>query len=81
MEGFRAAAKALLAHVPAFDLRTMQAEHKRLAERQEKFGACDDAVSMWRVLSIKDPEAIRDMDSKDFVALASSIKEANHDAR
>jgi malonate decarboxylase beta subunit len=81
MEGFRAAAKALLAHVPTFDLRTMQAEHKRLAERQEKFGACDDAVSMWRVLSIKDPEAIRDMDSKDFAALASSIKEANHDAR
>jgi malonate decarboxylase beta subunit len=81
MEGFRAAAKALVAHVPAFDLRTMQAEHKRLAKRQEKFGACDDAVSMWRVLSIKDPEAIRDMDSKDFAALASSIKEANHDAR
>jgi malonate decarboxylase beta subunit len=81
MEGFRAAAKSLLARVPAFDLRTMQAEHKRLAERQRKFGACDDAVSMWRVLSIKDPEAIRDMDSKDFAALASSIKEANHDAR
>src|SRR5271163_972267 len=81
MEGFRAAARDVIAHVPAFDLRTMQAEHKRLAERQEKFGACDDAVSMWRVLSIKDPEAIRDMDSKDFAALASSIKEANHDAR
>jgi malonate decarboxylase beta subunit len=81
MEGFRAAAKALLAHVPAFDLTTMQAEHKRLAERQEKFGACDDAVSMWRVLGIKDPEAIRDMDGKDFAALASGIKEANHDAR
>jgi malonate decarboxylase beta subunit len=81
MEGFRAAAKALVAHVPAFDLRTMQAEHKRLAERQEKLGACDDAVSMWRVLGIKDPEAIRDMDGKDFAALASSIKEANHEAR
>jgi hypothetical protein len=36
---------------------------------------------MWRVLGIKDPEAIRDMDSKDFAALAKSIKEANHDAR
>ena len=67
--------------MPAFDLRTLQAEHKRLSERQQKFGACDDAVSMWRVLGIKDPEAIRDMDSKDFAKLASSIKEANHDAR
>jgi len=81
MAGFRAAAMALLAKVPAFNLKTMQAEQERLAARQEKFGACDDAVSMWRVLGIKDPEAIRDMDSKDFAELASSIKEANHDAR
>src|SRR5271156_1802246 len=81
MEGFRAAAIALLAKVPTFDLKTMQAEQERLSARQELFGACDDAVSMWRILSIKDPEAIRDMDSKDFAALATSIKEANHDAR
>src|SRR5580692_13184725 len=81
MDGFRAAAKAILSRVPAFNLKTMQAEQERLAARQEKFGACDDAVSMWRVLGIKDPEAIRDMDSKDFTQLASSIKEANHDAR
>ena len=81
MAGFRAAAMALLAKVPAFNLKTMQAEQERLAARQEKFGACDDAVSMWRVLGIKDPQAIRDMDSKDFAQLASSIKEANHDAR
>ena len=81
IEGFRAAAKALLAKAPAFDLKTMQAEQERLAARQELLGACDDAVSMWRVLGIKDPEAIRDMDNKDFATLANSIKEANHDAR
>jgi malonate decarboxylase beta subunit len=81
MEGFRAAAKSLMANVPAFNLETMQAEHERLAARQRRFGACDDAVSMWRILGIKEPEAIRDMDSKDLAALANSIKEANHDAR
>jgi malonate decarboxylase beta subunit len=81
MDGFRAAAKAILSKVPPFDLKTMQAEQERLAARQERLGACDDAVSMWRVLGIKDPEAVRDMDSKDFTALANSIKEANHDAR
>jgi malonate decarboxylase beta subunit len=81
MEGFRAAAKAVLANIPAFDLKTMQMEHERLAAREKRFGACDDAVSMWRILGIKDPEAIRDMDGKDFAALANSIKEANHDAR
>jgi malonate decarboxylase beta subunit len=59
----------------------MQAEQERLASRQEKFGACDDAISMWRKLDIKNPEAIRDMNGKDFVTLANTIKEANHDAR
>jgi malonate decarboxylase beta subunit len=81
MEGFRAAAQSLLARIPAFDLKTMQAEQERLTARQKRFGGCDDAVSMWRILGIKDPEAVRDMDSKAFSALANSIKEANHDAR
>ena len=81
MEGFRAAAKSLMANPPPFNLETMRAEHERLSARQKRLGACDDAVSMWRVFGIKDPEAIRDMDSEDFAALANSIKEANHDAR
>ena len=66
MDGFRAAAEAVLAKVPAFDLKTMQAEQERLTSRQKRLGACDDAVSMWRILGIKDPEAIRDMDGKDL---------------
>jgi malonate decarboxylase beta subunit len=81
MEGFRAAAKMLMAKVPAFDLKTMQAEQERLRARQQRFGACDDVVSMWKILGVKEPEAIRDMDTKTFAALANNIKEANHDAR
>ncbi|SHG13264.1 biotin-independent malonate decarboxylase subunit beta [Bradyrhizobium erythrophlei] len=81
MEGFRAATKALMSKVPAFDLKTMQAEQERLAARQKRLCACDDAVSMWRILGIQEPETIRDMDAKKFIALANSIKEANHDAR
>jgi malonate decarboxylase beta subunit len=81
MDGFRAAAEAVLAKVPTFDLKTMQAEQQRLTARQQRLGACDDAVSMWRILGIKDPEAVRDMDGKDLTALANGIKEANHDAR
>jgi malonate decarboxylase beta subunit len=73
--GNRAAAKAVLANIPVFDLKTMQMGHERLAAREKRFGACDDAVSMWRILGIKDPEAIRDMDSKDFAALAKSGRE------
>ena len=81
MEGFRAVAKSQMAKVPAFNLETMQAEQERLAARQARLGACDDAVSMWRVLGIKEPGAIRDMDNKSFAALANNLKEANHDAR
>ena len=81
MEGFRAATKSIMAKAPAFNLETMRAEHERLSARQKHLGACDDAVSMWRILGINEPEAIRDMDSKEFATLANSIKEANHDAR
>jgi len=81
MDGFRAAAEAVLAKVPSLDLKTMQAEQERLTARQQQLGACDDAVSMWRILGIKDPKAVRDMDGKDLTALANGIKEANHDAR
>jgi malonate decarboxylase beta subunit len=81
MEGFRAVAMSLMVKVPAFNLETMQAEQERLAARQARLGACDDAVSMWRVLGINEPEAIRDMDNKSFAAFANRIKEANHDAR
>src|ERR1700728_3524908 len=81
MEGFRAGAEAVLAKVPSLDLKTMQAEQERLTARQQRLGACDDAVSMWRILRIKDPKAVRDMDGKDLTALANGIKEANHDAR
>jgi len=81
MDGFRAAAETVLAKVPSLDLKTMQAEQERLTSRQQRLGACDDAVSMWRILGIKDPAAVRDMDGKDLTALANGIKEANHDAR
>jgi hypothetical protein len=36
---------------------------------------------MWKILGVKEPEAIRDMDPKTFAVLANNIKEANHDAR
>jgi len=81
MDGFRAAAETVLAKVPSLDLKTMQAEQERLTARQQWLGPCNDAVSMWRILGIKDPAAVRDMDGKDLTALANGIKEANHEAR
>jgi malonate decarboxylase beta subunit len=81
MDGFRAAALAQIARCKPLDLAALQAEQKRLTTRQEKFGSCDDAVSMWKIMGIKDPQSVRDMDTARFIQLADSIKEANHDAR
>jgi len=81
MDGFRTAALSVLAKVPAFDLATLQAEQKRLAARLSKLGECGDAVAMWKAMGIAKPEAVRDMDDRDFINLAHGIKEANHDAR
>ena len=81
MDGFRSAVRAQLTHVARLDLATLQAEQKRLTVRQEKFGSCENAVSMWKVLGIKNPESITDMDAASFIKLANGIEDANHDAR
>ncbi len=81
MDGFRAAAKAVLDHVPRFDLRSMRAEQDRLAEREKRLGGCEDAVSMWTVLGIDNPASVSAMDDDSFVTLANGIEGANHDAR
>jgi malonate decarboxylase beta subunit len=81
MEGFRAAAQAEIKRSKPLDLATLQAEQVRLAKRQQQFGACDDATSMWKIMGIPHPEAVSGMDTESFVKLAASIKDANHDAR
>jgi malonate decarboxylase beta subunit len=81
MDGFRDAARAALRTVSPLTLRTLQAEGQRLSTRIGQLGRCDDAVSMWSVLGIEDPEAIRDMGNAAFTRIADSVKGANHDAR
>jgi malonate decarboxylase beta subunit len=81
MGGFRAAAKAQMTRAAPLNLATLQAEQKRLTARQEKFGACDDAIAMWKLLGVKNPEAVSAMDTSSFIKLAANIKDANHDAR
>jgi malonate decarboxylase beta subunit len=81
MAGFREAALALLDRVPAFDLRTLQAEQDRLASRQARLGACGSATEMWTILGIADPEGVRDMDDEAFAALAAKVKGLDHDGR
>jgi malonate decarboxylase beta subunit len=81
IDGFRKAIRSVMGKAPAFDLKTLQAEQKRLRARVQKFSDCDDAVSMWKKLGITRPEAVRDMDDDAFLELAHGMKETAHDAR
>lgn len=79
--GFREAITRALEALAPFELRTLRAEQKRLAERVVKFSKCVEATDMWRVLKVPDPGQIRDMADKDFIALADKYGESAHDAR
>jgi malonate decarboxylase beta subunit len=81
IDGFREAIKSVMGRAPAFNLKTLQDEQRRLQARIQKFGDCDDAVSMWKKLGIKKPETVRDMNDDAFLELAHSMKETAHDAR
>ena len=81
IHGFRDAIRAALATVPAFDLATLEAEHRRLQARLDRLGDCTDAVSMYYKLGMTQPERVRDMDDAAFLALAALARETTHDAR
>lgn len=78
---FRAAALALIARAPPFDLATLQAEQARLARRAERLGGCSTAAQLWTALGIVDPHAARNLDDAAFRALAAETEATDHDAR
>lgn len=73
---FRAAALELTGRAPvAFDAAMLRAEQARLEMRVARFGACDDALDVWRALGAPDPGAIPGMPDDAFVALAAQLQE------
>ena len=81
MDGFRIAARAQMATCEPLGLATLQREQVRLAERQRALGDCEDAPAMWTVMGIAHPEAVSNLETQDFIQLADSMKDADHDAR
>jgi malonate decarboxylase beta subunit len=81
MAGFRDAAGFLLKHAPAFGAATLEAEQSRLEQRIERFGACKDAVDVWRILGAAEPQSIPELPYREFFALAAQLQEPRHDAR
>ena len=59
----------------------LKAEQARLEERLERFGACADAVDIWRAEGLNDAAAVPAMPAEDFIALANKVREPRHDAR
>lgn len=80
-DAFRAAALDLIARAPAFDAAMLRAEQARLEARIDRFGACADALDVWRALGAAEPAAIPGMPDDAFAALADQLQEPPHDAR
>ena len=81
IESFRNIAVQLISSAPGFGEDVLKAEQARLEERLQRFGACDDAVDIWRTLGISEAETVPVMDVLDFIALANRNQEPRHDAR
>jgi malonate decarboxylase beta subunit len=65
---FRAAAIGLLDTVPDLGLEALEREHDRLGQRLHRFGGCRDALEIWRLLGIDDPERLPLLEAADFLA-------------
>jgi malonate decarboxylase beta subunit len=78
---FRDAARRLIKLAPPMNVATLAAEQYRLVKRIERFGACADAVDVWRSMGAPEPQAIPALAYQEFVALADTLEEPAHDAR
>jgi malonate decarboxylase beta subunit len=81
IDAFRAAALALIASAPAFDVAMLEVEQARLAERLAQFGTCADGVDVWTKMGIADATAVPSLSAAAFIALADRVREPRHDAR
>ena len=83
VDGFREAAVALIATAPAFGAGVLAAEQERLEERLARFGACADALDLWKAAGLSDADAaaVPAMPAQAFVTLANTLRKARHDAR
>jgi malonate decarboxylase beta subunit len=80
---FRQATLNMLQRVATLDLTSLDAEQARLARRLARCGDTRDAPQLWTRLglSVLDSARVPDMNSSEFVAIASLVKDIDHDAR
>jgi malonate decarboxylase beta subunit len=80
IQDVRDAAVALIAHASPFDLATLQAEHRRLTQRLQRFGDCRDAPQIWTKQGHPHPEQIAEITDTEFLAVPR-LEDADDDAR
>lgn len=78
---FRDAAIGLIADAPALNLERLALVQSRLVDRLARFGGCADATDVWRALGVDANVDVPDLEPEAFLALAQSLKEADHDVR
>jgi malonate decarboxylase beta subunit len=81
VQAFRDAARALLDKGGGFGLDTLKAEQIRLEERLQRFGACRDAVDIWKAEGVVEPTSVPALPADLFISLANQVRRPSHEAR
>lgn len=68
MSAFREAALAALPQPRALDLAALTAAHEALVHRRDRYGACADALDIWRLQGIHEVEQLPLLGTEDFRA-------------
>lgn len=78
---FRAAAIAALDRSARLDASVLATEQARLERRLEQFGKDGDGRDIWSALGLTEPDAVPDLPTEIFLALANPHRESADDAR
>lgn len=70
---FRAALVGILGKTEPFTLDAIGREHEMLARRIERFGACADALDIWRALGWDEPALVPTLATADFLRRADAL--------
>ena len=81
VQDFRDAALELLGSISAFDIGTLEAEQSRLEDRLQRFGACPDAVDIWKAEGVPDPKSVPALPADQFITLADKVRRISRDTR
>lgn len=73
LEAFREAIAAKVGHARPVDLEALEEEHALLADRLERFAGCRDAVEVWALRGVSDPESVPAMDTETFNTMVAGL--------